>query len=247
LRGIWTSNSPSKVSISNAVNLDPESELKLETFEDEEEEEQELEKEDYFFKINIHFTETYPETAPEFNIETVHLSDTQIEQLEADIKTEIESLLGMAMVYSIVSFAKDRAEQILLDEIKDNQIRLELEKERQEKEEQQKFEGSRVTKESFLDWQKGFLEEAKLAKNKGLPLSLAFQSVLAVENLMNSNAKLTGKQLFEKDLNLLKSDEGYEEGVAVELDTANLHGIATLSLEDNEDSKLVLSNFTEDE
>lgn len=106
--------------------------------------------------------------------------------------------MGMAMVFALTSTLKEAAEELVhgraaaIEEARENALRHEEEKE------MEKFRGTLVTKERFVEWQKKFLEEQEAeqrrldeereAEDKG-------KRMVAVKE-----KKLTGKELFEKGL-----------------------------------------------
>lgn len=151
--------------------------------------------EDEAMSVTLKFTYVpqYPEEGPLIEAEeSENLTDEDIEALMAVLKEQVEENLGMAMIFTLVSAASEWLNQ----HSDDKQIREEeakrLQKEREEEAERVKFEGTRVTVECFLAWKDKFDAEMAEIKNR--------------EKQNTTSLKLTGRELFEKDKNLIDSD-----------------------------------------
>lgn len=105
--------------------------------------------------------------------------------------------MGMAMIFSLVSTLKDSAELLISERQKAVQAEKEFEAAQAEEEENRKFHGAVVTRESFLAWREGFLKEMEEAEKKR-------QEEMLMEDKKKRSAKeelrLTGKQLWERGL-----------------------------------------------
>ncbi|ODV64997.1 RWD-domain-containing protein [Hyphopichia burtonii NRRL Y-1933] len=164
--------------------------------------------------LNVKYPETYPEVVPilEITIEedevvvedededgedpnkAIHLSES-IEFSKEDLKfllnklnEEAELQIGMPSVFALATQLKDESEilfQKKLDKAqKDYDDKL-LAKERQE---QNKFIGTEVTKESWLKWRNDFRNELQIElKDKERQDKI-------------HNGKLTGREIFERGL-----------------------------------------------
>lgn len=145
--------------------------------------------------VTLRFTYVpfYPEEGPHVEVaETTNLDEDDAEALMSFLQSEIEDNLGMAMIFTLVSATSEwltkHAEQMQLR-------REQEEKQRRAKEEEAeraKFEGTRVTVECFLAWKEKFDAEMAELRNKDK------------ENAVMR--KLTGRELFERDQNLIDSD-----------------------------------------
>lgn len=164
------------------------------------------------FPIVIGFTlpETYPETAPDISLECEALpNEEDFNELLAGCKDTALGSLGMGSMYTIASFAKERAEDLIqirkqkIDEAEDERKRIE------EELEAEKYRGTRVTPESFKQWKINFLNEAKDLQKQNAKLSLAFQAVIAVDKLEKNivdKSRLSGRLMFERNAKLVESD-----------------------------------------
>ncbi|KAG1047417.1 hypothetical protein G6F46_011604 [Rhizopus delemar] len=143
--------------------------------------------------LHVTYTPNYPDELPEY----------EIEQIEG----QAEESIGMAMVFSMVMIIKEELDNILLD-VKRAEEELANEKKRKEEEaEHAKFVGTKVTRESFMDWKKKF--DAELAEK---------DAVLIAQKLKELKGKLPGRALFEQDKTLALSDAKYMDEGDVSVD-----------------------------
>lgn len=148
--------------------------------EEDEEEEEEPEFDDHGNRImgklenlpdQIHFDEYMPELKTQLE-----------EQIENDM------LLGMQMCFTLVSSIKDLCEIWFVTELSKLERQHELELQAREKEEQKKFQGTKVTRESFLCWRKKFRKE------------LALDQRDERRRVEAHHGKMTGREIFERGL-----------------------------------------------
>ncbi|ORE15219.1 UBC-like protein [Rhizopus microsporus] len=145
--------------------------------------------------LHVIYTPNYPDELPEYEIEI--------------IQGQAEESIGMAMVFSLVMIIKEELDNIVLD-VKRAEEELVKEKRRKEEEaEQAKFVGTKVTRESFLDWKKKF--DAEIAEK---------DAVARAQKAKELKGKLTGRQLFEQDKTLAMSDAGYMDEGDVSVDVS---------------------------
>ncbi|ORX90432.1 RWD-domain-containing protein [Basidiobolus meristosporus CBS 931.73] len=161
--------------------------------------------------LNVTYTPTYPDELPEYKIEVIEgdFSSEELEKFTEELKTLAEESIGMVMVFSLASTLKELLSALALEK-KAEKERLEQEKlEKELAAEQAKFVGTKLTIPLFLEWQAKF-EAEKAEKERN---SKEFKLKEA------KKGKLTGRQLFESDASLAKSDSTYmDEGdVAVDV------------------------------
>lgn len=188
------------------------------------------------FSIALDFTlpKEYPNEVPAIRIRSTcdDVLPSDVDELRNILSEEAQSMLGMVMTFTLVSTALE-----WLNKLKDTDgIRRKEAAERAKREleeaERKKFEGTRVTVESFMKWKMQFDQEmALLAKEQ--------------ERVEASNGpkKLTGRELFERDKSLNESDLKFIEEdkdvsydlSGVKVDTKLFENLDDLDLEDDDD------------
>ncbi|KAG8186832.1 hypothetical protein JTE90_020510 [Oedothorax gibbosus] len=177
-----------------------------------------------FICLKFTYVPNYPDEAPLIEIED---SENFSEEDETDIlsflHSKVEENLGMVMVFTLVSEASEWLNKRIVDNIEKREKAEELRIQKAEEEERNRFDGVRVTVESFMSWKAKFdqeMEELKKLQGK--------QEVI-------SN-KLTGRELFEKDKTLVDSDlkflqDGEEE---VKVDESLFQELDDLELDEED-------------
>ncbi|KAJ6218061.1 hypothetical protein RDWZM_009218 [Blomia tropicalis] len=152
----------------------------------------------YQLTLLFSFPPTYPDVAPEIEIlESDNLEDRDELEILDQLSDMVQENLGLAMVFTLVNQTQEWI-NLLKDRKK---LERQEEEERKKKEleelEHKKFEGTRVTVESFIQWK------------------LKFDSEMALKEKTNKNdlaGKLTGKEMFMTDKNLIDSDLSFVDG-----------------------------------
>ena len=136
-------------------------------------------------------------------------------QLLDSLQPVIEENLGMAMVFTLVSTLKDSAETLISQRRDAIEATRVAEASRAEEEENKKFHGTQVNRESFLRWRFAFQEEMAYLESKR-------QEEKEVEDKKKrgwkEDKKLTGRELWEKGL-VSKADEdgeGEDDSLVIE-------------------------------
>ncbi|GFT53898.1 RWD domain-containing protein 1 [Nephila pilipes] len=182
---------------------------------------------DEYMAISLKFTyvPSYPDEAPIVEVvDSENFSDQDVEDLMEFLSCKIEENLGMVMVYTIVSEASEYLNKRLVTGISDRKEAEELRIKKAEEEERNRFEGVRVTVESFMSWKVKFdLEMAELRKLQSKDETIS--------------KKLTGRELFEKDQTLVDSDLKFlQDEEEVKVDESLFQELDDLELqEDDED------------
>lgn len=176
--------------------------------------------------LEFTYTEKYPDESPGIDIKEYDgLEEEQVNGLIELMKEQAEENLGMAMVFTLVSAAQERLTELMEENVK-SMIEEKESKERAiEEEERKKFEGTRVTIETFLAWKTKFDEEmAEIRKKKGIR--------------EKDTTKLTGKELFMQDHTLDDSDVKFldeEDADAVKVDESLFQELDDLDLDEELD------------
>lgn len=180
------------------------------------------ESEDPVIILNVRYPEAYPDEAPFLDItqppnapkhEHLDIQQDKAQLLEA-VQPSIEESMGMAMVFTLVSTLKDAAEQLITERRQAVEAEKEAEALKAEEEENRKFEGEKVTRETFLAWREKFRKEMEEDAARR-------QAEQEAEDKKKRGGKaeekkLTGKQLWEQGLAGKGADEEEEGEDAVE-------------------------------
>ncbi|KAG1948056.1 RWD domain-containing protein 1 [Pimephales promelas] len=188
-------------------------------------------EDDETVEVTLKFTylEKYPDEPPLWEIfSQENLEDSDAEGILTLLKEQAEENLGMVMIFTLVTAVQEKLNEIV-DQIKS---RREEEKERKEIKEREAeeaekfaFQGTVVTIENFLSWKAKFEQEMMELKSKRQK-----------EEEQAGKAKLTGKQLFERDHNLDTSDIQFLEdvGSSVEVDESLFQDMDDLDLDEDD-------------
>jgi hypothetical protein len=171
--------------------------------------------------LNVRYPEGYPDEAPLLDITQppnapkhpqLDIQEDKARLLEA-LQPTIEENMGMAMVFTLVSTLKDSAELLISERQQAIQALRDMEAQKAEEEENRKFEGEKVTRETFLAWRENFRQE--MAEE-----AARWQAEQEAEDKKKRGGKaeekkLTGKQLWEQGLagKTIEEDEEGEDAV----------------------------------
>lgn len=175
--------------------------------------------------LTFTYTPTYPEEGPLIEIENPENFDVGAEdELLNHLTQQIQENIGMVMIFTLVSAAQewlnvqwDKHKKVLDDEVerKKNEI---------EEAERKRYEGTKVSVESFLKWKTQFEIETGIAKRR--------------EAIEKEGKKLTGKELFIRDTTMNESDLKFlEEGEIVKVDETLFQTLDDLDFEDDSEDE----------
>lgn len=114
----------------------------------------------------------------------------------------------MAMIFTLVTVLKDAAELLISERQNAKQALADAEAAKIEEEENRKFQGQAVTRESFLAWRAGF--QAEMDEKKRVEEE-AREAEEKQKRVKKEERKLTGKELWQQGL-VGKVDEEEDEG-----------------------------------
>jgi hypothetical protein len=202
------------------------------------------------FKLVFTLPDTYPDIPPILDIVDPVGIEHIVGLLIQDCNSRALESLGMAMMYELVAFSKERAAELICEyvEKEEQEVHRLTQRERLElqlqEEELARNRGTPVTKQSFEKWREDFLVESIQASISGT-LTQAMETAIAVSLLgkPKPGGKLTGRQLFDKDLSLVQSDMQFEDG-DVQVDFSLFEGI---ELEDEDPAYNVLDGFDDED
>ncbi|KAJ8919825.1 hypothetical protein NQ315_006354 [Exocentrus adspersus] len=171
----------------------------------------------------VTYTSKYPEEAPVIEIENpVNFEDDYEKELLRYLGEQVQENLGMVMIFTLASAAQEWL-NVKWEEIKrGNDERAALKLKQEEEAEMKRFEGTRVTVETFMKWKQQFEDEMGITKKREL--------------LEKEGKKLTGRELFMSDKTLNESDLKFlAEGDAVKVDESLFQDLDDLDLDDDDD------------
>ncbi|KAL6706785.1 Protein gir2 [Coniothyrium glycines] len=177
---------------------------------------EEREDEQPIIILNVSYPPNYPDEAPRLDISAppnapkhpyLSVQDDK-SRLLSSLEETIEENLGMAMVFTLVTVLKDSAELLITERQNAKAALKEIEAAKVEEEENRKFQGEAVTRESFLAWRERFRKEmAEEAKRKEEEKEAEDKK----KRVVKEEKKLTGKELWTQGL-VGKVDEDEDEG-----------------------------------
>lgn len=168
--------------------------------------------------LQVKYPEEYPEEPPILDLlptpnAPIHpffsvANDKQI--LLDGLAETIEENIGMAMIFTLVSTLKENAEQLIAQRQEAKEKEQEQKLLAVEAEENKKFHGEPVTRESFMKWREGFQKEMEEIKVK------EEAEEEAAEKKKNKGKEaviaLTGRQLWERGMvGKVEEDEDYDD------------------------------------
>ncbi|XP_063982462.1 RWD domain-containing protein 1 isoform X1 [Diachasmimorpha longicaudata] len=174
-------------------------------------------------QLEFTYTPKYPEEPLLIKIENPENFESFNEQQLIDhLMEQMHENLGMVMVFTLVSAAQEWL-NVQWDNIKLQRTEKAARKLIEEEEaERKRFEGTRVTVETFMNWKKKFDEEMGHTRRRELALL--------------QGKKLTGRELFMTDNTLNQSDLKFlDDGDAVKVDESLFQNLDDLDLDDNDD------------
>ena len=166
--------------------------------------------------LTVAYPEPYPDVAPHLELSSPPNAPKQPnfdlvedrDRLLSEIQPTLDENIGMAMVFTIVSALKDAAENLISERQAAAQEVRDIEAAKAEEEENRKFHGTAVTKESFMEWRAQFKKELEEEEDIRREERIADEKKKRVK----PEEKLTGKQLWERGLAGKVEEEDEDEG-----------------------------------
>ncbi|MCJ1366752.1 hypothetical protein MMC16_005882 [Acarospora aff. strigata] len=183
--------------------------------------------------LQVNYPDAYPDKPPALDVSSppnapkyshLDIQEDKARLLET-LEPVVEENLGMAMVFTLVSTLKDAAELLISERQNAVQAIKDVEAAKAEEEENRKFHGTAVTRESFLTWRAKFRkdmeeEEQRIRDEK--------ETEERKKRGSKEEKKLSGRELWEKGLvgRVEDDDDGADA----------LEGMENLHVEDIETS-----------
>ncbi|KAG5419441.1 GIR2 [Candida metapsilosis] len=133
--------------------------------------------------------------------ETIDYERDDLSKLLTKLNEEAEIGIGMPSIFTLVTVLKDEAESLFNEKLATKNEEFERKRNELEKIEQQKFQGTKVTRESFNEWRLKFRQEMKFEEKDKLKMQ------------QMHGGRLSGKQIFERGLAGTEDDEDGNGGV----------------------------------
>ncbi|CCG24959.1 hypothetical protein CORT_0G02800 [Candida orthopsilosis Co 90-125] len=128
--------------------------------------------------------------------ETIEYERGDLSKLLSKLNEEAEIGIGMPSIFTLVTVLKDEAESLFNEKLTTKTKEFERKRNELEKIEQQKFQGTKVTPESFNQWRLKFRQEMKFEEKDELKMQ------------QMHGGRLTGKQIFERGLAGTEEEDG---------------------------------------
>jgi hypothetical protein len=174
--------------------------------------------------LHVEYPTTYPDVPPTLDLTLDANSPSSSLSFPDDKNTLLSALsptidenLGMEMIFTLTTTLKESAEEMLNTRAQEKENKREEELRREEEKEMEKFRGTLVTKERFMEWRDKFF--AEIEENKRREKEKEDEEKSKRGGSGGSAAKekrMTGRELYEKGLVGNVEDET-EDGEAVDL------------------------------
>ncbi|KAH3918194.1 hypothetical protein HBH56_033050 [Parastagonospora nodorum] len=186
-------------------------------------EDDETEEEEPTIILNVQYPPNYPDEAPRLDITQPPNAPKHIyldiqedkSRLLSSLTETIEENLGMAMVFTLVTVLKDSAELLITERQNAKQALADIEAAKLEEEENKKFQGEAVTRESFLAWRERFYGEQEEMERRAIEEKEAEDKKARVKK---EEKKMTGRELWEKGLVGKMDDDDEDEEDVVDIE-----------------------------
>ena len=154
------------------------------------------------------YPEAYPDVAPELEISAPpnapkypHLNiQEDRERLLESLQSTIEENMGMVMIFTVVDMLKEGAQLLIAERQQAEQALKEFEAAKAEAKENEKFQGTMVTRETFLVWREKFRQELEEKERRRQEERELEEKKSKTKTAPKEAKKLTGKQLWERGL-----------------------------------------------
>lgn len=152
------------------------------------------------------YPEAYPDVAPDLEISAPpnapkysHLNiQEDRDRLLESLQSTIEENMGMVMIFTVVDMLKEGAQLLIAERQQAADALKEFETAKAEAKENEKFHGTPVTRETFLEWRDQFRQELADEEKRQQEEKELEEKKSKTKAAPKEVKKLTGKQLWEK-------------------------------------------------
>ncbi|PGH01741.1 hypothetical protein GX51_05057 [Blastomyces parvus] len=179
--------------------------------------------------LQVSYPPQYPDVAPDLDLSAppnapkhphFDIQEDRARLLES-LQSTIEENMGMAMIFTLVDMLKEGAELLISERQAAIQALKEMESAKAEEEENRKFHGTVVTRESFLEWRDRFREEMEELERRKQEEKEADEKKKRVAG--KEEKKLTGRELWERGLaGKVDYDEDYVDSIPADMEKLQL-------------------------
>lgn len=157
--------------------------------------------------LQVSYPAEYPDVAPDLDLfappnapkhPRLDIQEDRGRLLEA-LQPTVEENMGMAMVFTLVSTLKDSAELLMAERVNAVHALKEVEATKAEEEENRRFQGTAVTRETFVEWIRNFTKEMEELEQRQREEKEAEERKFK-KLPVKEEKRLTGKQLWERGL-----------------------------------------------
>ncbi|KAK0549817.1 Protein gir2 [Tilletia horrida] len=193
--------------------------------------------------FHITYTPEYPDELPAMEIETTEgeLEEESIQELLTSVKEMGQAdCLGMAMVFTLASHLREELTSYLRRRVQKAEEERTRARDAEIEEEQQKFKGTAVTVERFMEWRKKFDAERAAAKAAEDEAQMKGLSAKEKEDFRRMRNKLSGRQIFSKasSVEAEQEDEDEEGGQEVDWSLYSREARQNRREDDDEDGRI---------
>jgi hypothetical protein len=155
--------------------------------------------------LSVAYPEDYPDVSPRLDLSAppnapkhphLDIQDDKTALLNS-LTATIEENLGMPMIFTLVTTLKDEAELLISTRQQAVQAQKDQQAAEAEAEENRKFEGTKVTRETYLEWSNRFKAEMAELKRQAEELKEAEDKK---KRGPKEEKKLTGRELWESGI-----------------------------------------------
>jgi len=188
--------------------------------------------------MRIAYTDTYPETAPDWELQDAVMNDDKLKDLKSKIEETIESSLGMAMVYTVAEMCQEWLKENNLKELSMHEQMMKRQggDEEEEEDDDEDIDDEEIDRLEEEEW-KGLASKPEVAEKDRITVDLFNEwkknfdlEMIALGTLKREESKgQSGKQYF------LAQQAAAEDGSAKKDDAPLVYNAALFGEEDEDD------------